>query len=81
MIEYNEIFEFDNSVGHFAIRAYTEEHPSGYGNGTLLRMDIESDFPCERYMSYDARYAPISSVENVRSIAKNIIREEFGVEV
>ena len=81
MVEYSEHFEFTNGVGAFAIDARTEEHPSDYGNGTLLVLDIESDFPCERRRLFDIRYEQVGGTEDVASIAREVIRNEFGVEV
>ena len=81
MIEYSETFGFDNEVGHFTVHASTEEHPSDYGNGTMLVLDIESDFPCERRRCFDVRYEPVSSRENIASLARSVIYNEFGLEV
>ena len=77
MIHYDETFEFDNSVGHFKIHAYTEEHPSGYGNGTLLRFDVDSDFPVPRHQSFDVRYER----DDMATLARRVIKADYGVEV
>lgn len=77
MIEYAETFEFENECGKFKVNAHTEEHPSGYGNGTLLCFDIESEFPVERRRLFDIRYER----EDVAKIARLLIKQEFGVEV
>ena len=81
MIEYSEKFHFINDVGEFTVTASTEKHPSGYGNSMILRMAIDSDFPCARNRLFDVRYEPIRTSEDVRSIVKSIIYNEFGVEV
>ena len=77
MIEYNEKFNFANDVGEFTVLARTEEHPSDYGNGTILRFDIESDYPCERRMLFDVRYAD----DDMASIARALLKDKFGIEV
>ena len=77
MIEYKEQFHFTNDVGVFTVNAHTEEHPSDYGNGTLLRFDITSDFPCERVMFFDVRYEGNDMADIVRKLLKN----HFGVDV
>ena len=75
MIGYQEVFEFTNDVGSFVISAHAEEHPSGYGNGTLLVFDIDSDFPCERRMSFDVRY----ETEDMPTLARRVLKDRFGV--
>lgn len=77
MIHYDETFEFDNELGHFKVHAYTEEHPSDYGNGTLLRFDIESDFPCDRHRLFDVRYEQ----EDIAKIARLLVKQEFGAKI
>ena len=77
MVDYREHFEFENEVGTFEIEAYTVEHPSDYGNGTLLRFDIESDYPIPRYSLFDVRYEH----EDMATLARRIIKENFGVEL
>ena len=77
MIEYSETFEFENELGKFKVNAYTQEHPSNYGNGMLLRFDIESDYPVERHRLFDIRYEQ----DDVAKIARQLIKQEFGIEV
>ena len=77
MIEYSETFEFENDFGKFKVEAYTQEHPSKYGNGTLLRFDVESDYPVPRHRLFDIRYEQ----EDVAKIARLLIKQEFGVEL
>ena len=77
MIEYREQFDFTNSLGEFHVNAYTTEHPSGYGNGTVLVFEIESEFPCEKRMFFDVRYAE----EGIESIVRRLVEEKFGVQV
>lgn len=77
MIGYRETFHFTNDVGEFTIRAHTEEHPSGYGNGTLLVLDVDSDFPCERRLSFDARYGG----DDMAATTRELLKDRFGVEV
>lgn len=77
MIEYSETFEFENELGRFKIDAYTQEHPSQYGNSTLLRFDIESDYPVPHHRLFDIRYEH----EAMEKIARLLIKQEFGVEL
>lgn len=77
MVKYSETFEFENSCGKFKVDAHTQEHPSGYGNGMLLRFDIESDYPVPRYRLFDIRYEQ----GDVATITRQLIKQEFGVEV
>lgn len=77
MIEYSETFEFENELGRFKVDVYTQEHPSGYGNGTLLRLDVESDYPVERHHLFDIRYEK----EDVAELARRVIKYKFGVNV
>ena len=75
MIGYQEVFEFTNDVGSFTVHAHAEEHPSGYGNGTLLVFGVDSDFPCERRMSFDVRYEQ----EDMPALARRVLKDRFGV--
>ena len=77
MIDYKEHFEFTNDVGSFAIDAYTVEHPSGYGNGSLLCMDVECDLPVERRRLFDVRYEG----DDMAAIARHIMLSDYGVSV
>jgi len=77
MIEYKERFRFTNDVGEFTVDAHTEEHPSGYGNGTMLVFDVDSDFPVERKMLFDVRY----SDEDIADVARELLRQRFGADV
>lgn len=77
MIDYREHFGFENEVGRFEIEAYTIEHPSGYGNGTLLCFDIESDFPVEGRRLFDVRY----SQRDIALLARDVIFRDYGVEL
>lgn len=77
MVDYREMFEFENDCGKFRVHAHAEEHPSDYGNGTLLVLDVESDFPCERRMLFDVRYEE----GDMPSIARRALRERFGVDL
>ena len=77
MVEYMERFCFTNDVGEFVVCAHTEEHPSDYGNGTLLVLDVESDFPCERRQSFDVRY----SGNDMAAITRSLLKQLFGVDV
>lgn len=77
MIEYNEKFYFVNDVAEFTINAHTEEHPSGYGNGTILVFDIETDYPCQRRQIFDVRY----DGSDMASLARLAIKQHYGVNI
>ncbi len=77
MVDYRERFHFTNEFGEFTVEAHTEEHPSDYGNGALLVLDVESDFPCERRMLFDVRYEE----GDMPSIARRALKERFGVDL
>lgn len=74
MIEYEETFRFANDIADFTINAHTEEHPSAYGNGTLLVFDVESDYPCERRRIFDVRYEG----SDMAAISRYVIRNDYG---
>lgn len=75
MIKYDKQFRFTNDVGDFIIHAYTQEHPSGYGNSTLLVFDIDSDYPCERQRLFDVRYIDCE----IDFAVKRILADDYGV--
>lgn len=82
MIEYGRTFKFENDLAKFTVNAMTQEHPSNYGNGTLLVLDVESEprLPIEKRISFDIRYNDCSTWDDVHEIALQVIRERFGVE-
>ena len=77
MIDYREHFGFENEVGRFEIEAYTIEHPSGSGTGTLLCFDIESDFQVEGRRLFGVRY----SQRDIALLARDVIFRDYGVEL
>lgn len=77
MIEYSEQFHFTNDVAEFTINAHTAEHPSGYGNGTLLVFDIETDYPYVKRQTFDVRY----DGNDMAALARLAIEQYYGVEV
>ena len=82
MIEYRKIIRFTNDVGEFEITAYTSEHPSAYGNGTMLRIDVVSTPPiysCKRM--FDIRYEDIADANDVDKAVRELIRRDYGVEI
>jgi hypothetical protein len=82
MIQFDKTYRFSNDFGEFAIKAYTEEHPSDYGNGTLLRFDVESEPKAYgRYRSFDIRYEHVHDADGVEEIVKRIIESDYGVMV
>ena len=82
MIEYREFFRFTNDVGEFFIDAHTQEHPSGYGNGTLLRFDVISNpRGYGRDRLFDIRYEPVADKFDVRRLVHHILKSDYGVEL
>ena len=78
MIHYEERFTFANEIGKFNVRAHTEEHPSDYGNGTMLKFDVLCDQPgYGGDMSFDVRYAG----SDMPALTRDLIEENFGVRV
>ena len=82
MIEYREHFTFSNELAMFDIEAYTQEHPSSYGNGTLLCFDVLS-IPREYGYNhiYDVRYTDVWDNAGMARLARRQIYEDYGVEV
>lgn len=80
MIDYLRLYQFENDLAKFSLLAETFEHPTDYGNGTLLVMDTKSDpkgFSSRN--SYDIRYEPVSTADDVDDIVLDLIENNYGV--
>ena len=82
MINYKEQFTFSNDVAKFNIKAYTKEHPSGYGNCTLLVFDVLSEpMIYSQNHLFDIRYERVGNERQMGELARKLISQYYGVDI